>query len=83
MSEVKALIERFNLEPHPEGGYFKETYRSNGHIEGSALPHAYDGKRNYSHVFIFYSPRTHFQPFIESNKTSYGTFTKVVQFYYI
>lgn len=22
------LIEKFNLEPHPEGGYYKETYRA-------------------------------------------------------
>ena len=53
MSEVKALIERFNLEPHPEGGYFKETYRSNGHIESSSLPNEYSGERNYSTCIYF------------------------------
>src|SRR6478735_5529498 len=25
---AKALIENLQLEPHPEGGYYKETYRS-------------------------------------------------------
>lgn len=36
--ELEELIERLELLPHPEGGYFKETYRSNGIIPASALP---------------------------------------------
>lgn len=28
MEQVKELIERHDLLPHPEGGFFKETYRS-------------------------------------------------------
>lgn len=28
MSEVMQLVNQFSLLPHPEGGYFKETYRS-------------------------------------------------------
>ncbi|WP_162147569.1 cupin domain-containing protein, partial [Vibrio azureus] len=27
-SVVKYLIDKFNLRPHPEGGYFSENYRS-------------------------------------------------------
>ena len=27
-AEIKALIEKFDLIPHPEGGFYKETYRS-------------------------------------------------------
>ncbi|MEM8847784.1 MAG: cupin domain-containing protein [Bacteroidota bacterium] len=53
MSKIQELIHRFNLEPHPEGCYFRETYRSNGHIESSALPNAYVGKRNYSTCIYF------------------------------
>jgi len=26
--EARALVERLGLEPHPEGGYYRETYRS-------------------------------------------------------
>ena len=26
--EIKQLIEKFDLRPHPEGGYYSETYRS-------------------------------------------------------
>jgi predicted cupin superfamily sugar epimerase len=32
------LIEQMQLQPHPEGGYFKESYRSDLVIEKSALP---------------------------------------------
>ncbi len=28
MNKVEELIQFYQLEPHPEGGYFKETYRS-------------------------------------------------------
>ncbi len=28
MQVIQALIEQYQLMPHPEGGYFKETYRS-------------------------------------------------------
>ena len=27
-SKIETLITRYNLSPHPEGGYYKETYRS-------------------------------------------------------
>src|SRR5690348_2628339 len=30
------LIKRLNLKPHPEGGYFSETYRSSGTIQSSS-----------------------------------------------
>lgn len=33
---VQQLIDKLELQPHPEGGYFKETYRSEGSIEGDA-----------------------------------------------
>ena len=28
---AKLLIDRLGLEPHPEGGYYKETYRGLSH----------------------------------------------------
>lgn len=33
MKEIQELIQQFELNPHPEGGYFKETYRSEDSIE--------------------------------------------------
>ncbi len=38
-------IEHLGLEPHPEGGYFREVYRSSVTVPGKALP-GYDGPRN-------------------------------------
>ncbi len=38
-------IDHLGLEPHPEGGYFKEIYRSPIAVPDGALP-GYDGPRN-------------------------------------
>ena len=52
-NSMKYLVEKLELEPHPEGGYFKETYRSSGEIEEGHLPPGYEGKRNYSTCIYF------------------------------
>lgn len=46
--EIKSLIEKYQLSPHPEGGYFREIYRSNQRVqspvhnrERNALTHIY------------------------------------------
>lgn len=38
-------VKRLNLEPHPEGGAFRETYRSQTTIPRSALPERFSGER--------------------------------------
>ncbi len=48
MHTVAELIAKLDLEPHPEGGYFKETYRSEGLITEESLANEFDGQRNYS-----------------------------------
>lgn len=53
MSTINQLIERFQLQPHPEGGYFAETYRSHGEITAAALPQAYQGNRNFATAIYF------------------------------
>ncbi len=35
--EIERLIETFDLRPHPEGGYFRETYRHRRTAGGRAL----------------------------------------------
>jgi len=45
------LVSSLSLDPHPEGGYFRETYRSNEKI--SSLPERFEGVRNYS-TSIYY-----------------------------
>lgn len=41
---VSELVERYELEPHPEGGYYRETWRSNRIFDEEALP-GYPGAR--------------------------------------
>ena len=53
MDEIETLINRFDLQEHPEGGYFKETYRSEGTIPESVLGDAFEGSRNYSTGIYF------------------------------
>lgn len=45
-------VEHLNLQPHPEGGYFSETYRSEGEIPAAALPEL-SGARHYSTAIYF------------------------------
>jgi uncharacterized protein len=45
MSEAEVIIKKLNLKSHPEGGYYKEIYRSDEKISKSALPERYSGDR--------------------------------------
>jgi predicted cupin superfamily sugar epimerase len=38
-------IERLGLRPHPEGGWYRETYRSPERVEAAALPRRFAGAR--------------------------------------
>ncbi len=40
-------IEYLNLTPHPEGGYFKESFRSSEQISQMALPSRFSGNRSF------------------------------------
>jgi uncharacterized protein len=53
MNTAKEIIKVLGLQPHPEGGYFKETYRSEGLIENECLPSYFNGARNYSTCIYF------------------------------
>ncbi|KAA0209988.1 MAG: cupin domain-containing protein [Ignavibacteriaceae bacterium] len=51
-------IERFNMLPHPEGGYFKEVYRSREFVQREHLPERYDGERNFVTSIYFLLDKT-------------------------
>jgi predicted cupin superfamily sugar epimerase len=42
---TRVLIERLGLEPHPEGGFYRETWRSPVTFSAEALPPGYPGPR--------------------------------------
>ena len=50
---IKEIIERLNLVPHPEGGYYRETYRSDQILTGSSLKGNLEGERNCSTAIYF------------------------------
>jgi predicted cupin superfamily sugar epimerase len=41
------------LQPHPEGGFYRETYRSQGMIPNDSLPECFEEIRNYA-TCIYY-----------------------------
>lgn len=53
MVSARELVELYGLQPHPEGGYYRETYRSAGKLAQSALPAHYSGDRAFS-TAIYY-----------------------------
>jgi hypothetical protein len=46
-------IEKLGLHPHPEGGWFREAYRSHELIDQDALPERFDGSRTFSTAIYF------------------------------
>lgn len=52
---INDLIELYSLEPHPEGGYFRETYRAQGKIPDEYLS-GYEGERCRATAILFLIP---------------------------
>jgi len=65
MSTITAqqLVEKFNLSPHPEGGHFKENYRSLETIPKAFLPKRFNGERSYSTAIYFLLQEENFSAF--------------------
>jgi predicted cupin superfamily sugar epimerase len=53
MTSARAWIDHLELKPHPEGGYFRETYRSPETIARAHLPERFGGDRAFS-TAIYY-----------------------------
>jgi uncharacterized protein len=52
-AEIVQLIDKLQLQPHPEGGFYRETWRSNLTLPQSILPAEYTG-------ILFLLPTGHF-----------------------
>lgn len=46
MSSIDQLITSLQLEPHPEGGFYRETWRSQLQLSVESLPEGYQGARS-------------------------------------
>jgi predicted cupin superfamily sugar epimerase len=63
VSDAAFWIERLDLRPHPEGGYYRETYRAAETIASPALPSRFDGARAFSTAVYFLITRDAFSAF--------------------
>ena len=45
-TEVDRIVEGLRLLPHPEGGYYRETYRSGETLASPGLPSRFEGDRS-------------------------------------
>ena len=59
----REIIKILNLSTHPEGGYFKENYRSEGLINSKNLWKGAEGNRNYSTGIYFLLEKEQFSAF--------------------
>jgi predicted cupin superfamily sugar epimerase len=60
---VEQIVQILNLQPHPEGGFYKEVYRSVGMIEKACLPGNFGGRRNFSTAIYYLLQRGDFSAF--------------------
>lgn len=63
MNKVEQLVKHYNMLPHPEGGYYKETYRSNELIQQNALPERFTGSRHFATAIYFLLEQGNFSAF--------------------
>ncbi|MEF3067328.1 cupin domain-containing protein [Pandoraea apista] len=53
MPSAADLVTSLGLQPHPEGGHYRETYRASGKIAAQALPDGFSGARNISTAILY------------------------------
>lgn len=63
MSGAKQLINKYNLQPHPEGGWYKQTYKCNEVIAAEALPERFNAARFFSTAIYFLLEQGDFSAF--------------------
>ncbi|WP_299216314.1 cupin domain-containing protein [uncultured Dokdonia sp.] len=68
MNTKETLIKSLDLQPHPEGGYYKETYRSQGNIAEECLSDAYNGSRSHATGIYFLLTSDNFSAFHKINQ---------------
>ena len=60
---IKEIVKRLEMTPHPEGGFYKETYRSSGVIPKDVLKNGFMGERNYCTAIYFLLTSDNFSAF--------------------
>ena len=65
--DAQYYISNLNLQPHPEGGYFKETYKAAESIPAEALPTRFNGNRSFSTAIYYLLQQGDFSAFHRIN----------------
>jgi predicted cupin superfamily sugar epimerase len=63
MINSQDFIQQYQLQPHPEGGWYKETYRSTEAVLPNALPARFTGERNFYTAIYFLLEAGNFSAF--------------------
>jgi uncharacterized protein len=63
MLGTQQLIQQYNLQPHPEGGWYKENYKSKEIISADKLPERFGGARAFSTAIYFLLEQGNFSAF--------------------
>ncbi len=63
MLTAQLLIDQYNLQPHPEGGWYKETYKSEESVQEDALPERFIHSRVFSTAIYFLLEQGNFSAF--------------------
>jgi uncharacterized protein len=63
MAIVQQLIQQYHLQAHPEGGWYKEMYKSKEMIALNALPEGFSGDRAFSTAIYFLLEAGNFSAF--------------------
>lgn len=61
--DFKYWVEKLEMLAHPEGGFYKEMYRSDGLIPQAALGSSFKGDRNFSTAIYFLLSSENFSAF--------------------
>lgn len=63
VSKAEFFIDHLQLQPHPEGGYYKEIYRAAESIPQKALPSRFGGDRSFATAIYYLLQQGDFSAF--------------------
>ena len=75
---AEEIVKQLDMSTHPEGGFFKETYRALGTIGENSLPDNMVGYRRYATSIHYLLRSKDFQLFTVLNLMRFGTFMLVI-----
>ena len=63
MARIDKFIQHYKLQPHPEGGWYCQTYKSDEQVPAGALPERFGASRSFSTAIYFLLEKGNFSAF--------------------